>query len=125
MCIRDRLLQALLVDRFDAEEKVFDAEPAPEREHLLVAQQHVAAGLEIVFLLYSALGDGFPERLAVRGLDERDVVDDEDAGLLDSRELFHGHIDAHRAIGAAIEGPGAAEIAVPGAAARELDRGRG
>ncbi len=58
----------------------------------------------------------------MRRLDERHVVDDEDAGLADTGEFLRRRVDAHRAIGAAVERPRAAEIAVPGAAARELDR---
>src|SRR5262249_12805526 len=57
--------------------------------------------------------------------DEGDIIDDEDAGLADGGEIGDDLLRAAQAIGAAIEGPGAAEGAVPGTAARELDRGTG
>ena len=58
-------------------------ERLPEPEDLLVAQQHVAAGLQVVLLLDPAAGDRLADRHAVLGLDERHVVDDEDARLAD------------------------------------------
>ena len=43
-------LQALVIDRLEPEKHVGDAELLPEAEHLLVAQQHVAAGFEVIVL---------------------------------------------------------------------------
>jgi hypothetical protein len=86
---------------------------------------HVAAGLEVVALADAAAPDRLADGEAVLGVDEGDIVDDEDARLADAGELRHRALRAHHAIAAAIEGPGAAEGAVPGAAAGELDRGAG
>ena len=47
-------LEPLLVDRLDAEEHVAEPELLPAREDLLVAEQHVAAGLEVVLLADAA-----------------------------------------------------------------------
>ena len=47
-------LQPLLVDRLHAEEHVAQAEPRPALEHLRVAQQDVAAGLQVVLLADAA-----------------------------------------------------------------------
>src|SRR6516164_9488308 len=44
------LAQSFFVDRLEADEYVFETKLSPETEHLVVAQQHVAAGLEIVLL---------------------------------------------------------------------------
>ena len=117
------LAQALLVDRLEAEEHVFEAERLPELEHLLVAQQHVAARLEVVFLADAFPGDRLADGEAVLGLDEGDVVDDEDARLPDRRQLLDHALGADQPVAAAVERPGAAERAIPRTAARELDRG--
>ena len=58
-------------------------------------------------------------------LDEGNIIDDEYAGLADRGEVIDHPLRADRAIAAAIEGPGAAEGAIPRASARELDRGAG
>ena len=76
-------LEALFVDRLDAQEHVLKAERLPEAKDVFVAQQDVAAGFEIVLLLDPAARDGLADGHAVLGLDEGDVVDDEDAGLAD------------------------------------------
>ena len=94
-----------------------------KRKTSLLRKQHVAAGLEVVLLLDPAAGDGLADGHAVLGLDERDVVDDEDAGLANLRQLVGGGFGALDPVAAAVERPGAAERAVPGAAARKLDRG--
>src|SRR5439155_14460978 len=97
----------------------------PAAEDLLVAQQDVAAGFQVVALAdapaLDLVGDGHAEL----GLDEGDVVDQEDVGLGDAGEVLGGGLGGDLAVAAAVEGPGAAEGAVPGAAARELDRGAG
>ena len=77
------LAQPLLVDRLDAEEHVAQARSSSRTEHLLVAQQHVAAGLQVVLLADAAPRDRLADGEAVLGLDEGDVVDDEDARLGD------------------------------------------
>src|SRR5262249_45612933 len=115
-------LQTLLVDGLDAEEHVFDAELLPELEHVLVAQQNVAAGLQVVFLLDSLAGDRLADGETMAILDERHVVDDEDPRILDEPEVLDHMLGAHEAVAAAIEGPGAAERAIPRAATREFDR---
>jgi hypothetical protein len=58
-------------------------------------------------------------------LDERDVIDDEDAALADAAQLVDRNFRRHHAIAAAVKRPGAAERAVPRAAAREFNRCRG
>ena len=72
---------------------------------------------------------GADDRLAdlhpVPLLHEGDVVDDENTRLADRPEILDDALRADHAIAAAVEGPGAAEGAVPRAAAREFDRGAG
>ena len=58
------------------------------------------------------------------GAHEGDIVDDEDAGLGDRGELGGDPLRGFEPVAAVVEGPGAAEGAVPGTAAGELDRGR-
>ena len=70
-----------------------------------------------------ATGDGLADGHAVLGLDERDVVDDEDARLADRGQLVRGGLGRLDPVAAAVERPGAAERAIPGAAPAELDRG--
>src|SRR4029077_5379668 len=60
---------------------------------------------------------------AVVGLDERDVVQDEQAGLADSRDLLDGALGRLHAVAAAAAGPRAAQGAIPRTSAAELDRG--
>src|SRR6185312_17512101 len=47
----------LVVERLEPEEHVRDAKPLPEAEHRLVAQQHVAAGFEVIVLSDAGPGD--------------------------------------------------------------------
>src|SRR5581483_7063999 len=115
-------LEALLVDRLEAEEHVLEAERLPVFEDFLVLQEHVAARLEVVGLLDLPLLDLLADRVAVVLLDEGHVVDDEDARLLDRSELVADALDGALAVAAAVERPRRAEGAVPRAAARELDR---
>jgi len=61
----------------------------------------------------------------VTRLDKGDVIDDEDPGLLDPREVLDGSLRAQLAVAPTIKGPGAAEGAIPGTAAGELDRSTG
>src|SRR5262249_55468947 len=117
------LAQTLFVNRLEADEHVFEAEFPPETEHLLVAQQHVAAGFEVILLADAGADDRFAEFHAVPFLDEGDVVDDEDARLADRPQVLDDTLRTDHAIAAAVKSPSAAEGAVPRAAARELDRG--
>src|SRR5260221_3549495 len=118
-------LQPVFVECLQPEEHVRDPELFPEPEHLLVAQQNVAAGLQVVALLDAGSGDRFAQLHAVPLVDERDIVDNEDARLADRAQILDDPLGADQPIAASVEGPGAAERAVPGAAARELDRGAG
>ena len=99
------------------------AERLPEAEHLLVAQQHVAARLQVVVLPDAGAGDRLAERHAVALLHEGDIVDDEDARFADPAQILDRALRADQTVAAAVERPGAAERAIPWAAARELDRG--
>src|SRR6516162_3236507 len=117
--------QAFFVERLEADEHVFETELSPEAEHLLVAQQHVAAGLEVILLADAGPDDRLADRHPVALLHECDVVDDEHTRLADRPEVLDDALRADRAIAAPVKGPGAAEGAVPGAAPRELDRGAG
>src|SRR5262249_15520954 len=110
------LAQALLVDRLDAEEHDLEAESRPELEDLLVAQKDVAAGLDVVALLDATARDRLADRHAVLCLDEGDVVQDEQAGLADGCDLLDGPLRRLHAVAAAVEGPRAAERAIPRAA---------
>ncbi len=120
-----KLLQAILVDRLNAEKDVCEPDRLPELEHFLVPEQHVAARFQIEFLADALAGDRLADGEAVPFLDERDVVDDEGARLLDGGEILDHAFRADEPVAAAIEGPGAAERAVPWAPAREFDRGAG
>src|SRR5204863_8978375 len=93
--------EALLVERLETEKHVSHAELLPEAEHLLVAQQNVAAGLQVVALLDAGAGDGLAQRHAVALLHEGDIIDDEDAGLADPSQTLHHPLGAQQAIPAA------------------------
>src|SRR5690242_1934381 len=116
-------LERVLVQCFETEEHVVQPEPLPILEHLAIAQQHVAARLEVVLLAHVALLELAADREAVLGMDEGDVVHDEDVRLRDAREIFGGRFGGGLAIRAAVERPRAAERAIPGAAARQLGGG--
>ena len=115
--------QALFVDRLEADEHVFEPELSPEAKYLLVAQQHIAAGLEVVFLADAGADDRLADLHAVPLLHEGDIVDDEDTRLADRAKILDDALRADHPVAAAVKGPGAAEGAVPRAASRELDRG--
>src|SRR6516164_362762 len=119
------LAQTLFVDRLEADEHVFEAELSPEAEHLLVAQQHVAAGLEVVLLADAGADDRLSDLHPMPFLYKGDVVDDEDTRLADRPEILDDAVRTDDAIAAAVEGPSAAKGAVPWAASREFDRGAG
>src|SRR5262249_8813938 len=116
-------LEPLLVERLDAQEHVVEAEPLPVREDLLVLDQHVAAGLQEVLLLDPPALDLPAHREAVLGMDEGHVVYQEHVGLADARQVLGRRLRRGLPIAAAVEGPRAAERAIPGTAARELGRG--
>src|SRR5262249_30688721 len=61
------------------------------------------------------------DRHAVLALDEGDVIEDEEPGLADAGDLLDGPLRRLHAVAAAVEGPRAAERAVPGTAPAELD----
>ena len=115
--------QALLIEGLQAEEHVVQAQPPPAAEHLLVAEQDVAAGLQVVLLADAAPLELPGDLVAVLGLDEGHVVDDEHAGLGDAGHVLDGGLRRQPPVAAAVEGPRGAERAVPRAAAGELDRG--
>jgi len=58
--------------------------------------------------------------VAVLGMDEGHVVDNEPPGLAHPCQVLASHAGAHLAVAASVESPGAAEGAVPGAAAGEF-----
>src|SRR5208282_3136849 len=118
-------LQPLLIDRFDAEKHIFEAEFFPETKDFLVAQQDVAAGLEVILLLDAGPGDRLTDRHPVPLLQKGDIVDDEDSPLTDRPQILDRPLRTDQPIASAIEGPGAAERAIPRTAARKLDRGAG
>src|SRR6202042_1150610 len=101
----------------------FEAQFLPEAEDLLVSKQNVSARFEIIALLDAACGDCLADRHAVLGMNEGDIVDDKAPRLLDRAKILDDVLRVDLAIGAAIEGPGAAEGTIPRAAARKLDRG--
>src|SRR5207248_3083331 len=96
---------------------------APQPEYILVAQEHVAAGLEIVLLADSLHQRGFGDLGAMIAMNEGDIVDNEDTRLFQPLQLLHDEGRALGAIGPAIESPGTAKGAVPGTAAGKFYRG--
>jgi hypothetical protein len=115
--------QPLFVDRLEAEKHRLEADALPQAEYLSVPLQHVAAGLEVVPLADAGPDDRLGDLHAVALVNERNVVDNEDAGLADRAQILDGALGPDQPVAAAVKGPGAAERAVPRAAARELDRG--
>src|SRR5436305_2082550 len=55
-------LQPVFVDGFEPEEYVGHPESLPEPEYLLIAQQNVAAGFQVIALLYAGPGDCLAKR---------------------------------------------------------------
>ncbi|CAM3089590.1 hypothetical protein STAL104432_13155 [Streptomyces albus] len=119
------LVQPVGVERLHAEEHVAQPQPGPAFEDLLVAQQHVRAGLQVVLLADVAPLQFGGDAVAVVRFDEGDVVDDEDVGLPDGRHLLGCRLGRGPPVAASVERPGRAEGAVPRAAAGELDGGAG
>src|SRR5215471_1329258 len=114
--------QPLLVDRLEAEEHRFEPEALPQPEDVLVPQQHVAARLEIIPLADAGPGDRLADLHPMPFMDKGYIVDDEDPRLADRLQILDASLRGHQPIAAAIEGPGAAKRAIPGTAARKLDR---
>src|SRR5438132_3934931 len=103
------LAQSLFVDRLEADEHVFKTELFPKAKRLLVAQQHVAAGLEIVFLTDAGADDRLADLHPVPFLHKGDVVDDEDPRLTNTAKVLDDALWADHPVAAPIEGPGAAK----------------
>src|SRR5262249_16063666 len=116
-----KLSQAFLVDCFDAEKNLSEAELLPEFKHLLVAEQDVAACFQIESLADSLSRDRLTDLKAMPFLNECDIINDENARLCDRSQVLDDAFRVEQPVAAAIEGPGAAERAVPRATARELD----
>src|SRR5439155_917700 len=116
-------LQPFLVERLQAEEHVAEAETLPVLEDLAVLDEHVAARLQVVLLLDPAPLDLLADAEAVLRVDEGDVVHQELVALGDARQVLGGAFGRSLPVAAPVEGPGAAERAVPRTAARELGRG--
>src|SRR5439155_13524151 len=115
--------QSFFVDRLEADEHVFEAELFPVAKYVLVAEQHVAASLEVIFLTDTGADNRLGDLHAVPLLHEGHVVDHEDPRLSDRAKVFDDPLRADQPVAAAVKGPGAAKGAVPRAAARKLDRG--
>src|SRR4029077_3213512 len=115
-------LQPLLVDRLEAEEHVLHSKRPPVLEDLRIAAEQVGASFEVVLLFDFALFDFMADREAMLGMNERNVVDDEDVGLLDRQHVFRGGFGRGLAITAAVKSPRTAERTIPRASASELDR---
>src|SRR5262245_49912758 len=113
-------LEPLLVEGLHAQEHVEEPELLPVREEITVLDEHIAARLEVVLLLDLPSLELLPDREAVLGVDERNVVHEEDIGLADGGQVF-GHLQGGRLpVAPAVESPGAAEGAVPRAATGQL-----
>src|SRR5262249_7305437 len=115
------LAQTFFVDRLKADEHVFKPELSPEAEYLLVAQQHVAASLEIILLADAGADDRLGDFHPVSLLHKGHVVDDKHTGFADRPQVLDDALRAHDPVAAAVKGPGAAKGAVPWAAPRELN----
>src|SRR4029450_14054618 len=98
-------------------------EARPNRESLLVPQQPGGGSPEAAPLPDALPDDGFADGHAMLGLDEGDIVEDEQSRLADLLDLLHRPFRRLHPVTAPVKGPCAAEGAVPGAAAAELDQG--
>src|SRR6202048_3308688 len=117
--------QTFFVDRLEADEHVFEPELPPVAKYILIAQQHVAASLEVIFLSDTGADDRFGDLHAVPFLHEGDIVNDKHPRFADRPEILDDASRADQTVAATIKGPGAAKGAVPWATPRELDRGAG
>src|SRR5215469_193167 len=114
-------LQPFFVDRFDAQEHVFQAQGLPEGENVLVPEEGVATRLQIVSFLETLPGDGVADLKSVLGLNEGHIVYNKDPGLVDLFEILHDLLWTDRPVPPAIKCPGAAERTIPRTAPGELD----
>ena len=69
--------QPLIVDGFDVEEHVLEAQALPMPKNFLVAQEEVSARFEIILLSNVAAFDLACQRESVHRLNEGDVINDE------------------------------------------------
>src|SRR5262249_41238838 len=88
---------------------------------LFVAEQHIPPCFQIVLLLDSTSRNRLPDCHAVLGLNKGDVINDEDAWLLNPAEIIDNDLRAGHPITSSIKGPGAAERTIPWTSAREFD----
>ncbi len=102
-------LEAVFVDRLEAEEEILKSKSAPIGEDLGVLAQHVRAGFEIIALADATLLDFVPNGEAVLGADEGNIVNDKEVGFRDGGEIGNRCLRARDSVSAAIERPGAAE----------------
>src|ERR1700752_1446663 len=117
--------QTFVVDRFDAEEHIFQAEAFPQFEHFFVSNENVAARFEVILFLDVALFDFAGESETVFGLNERNGVNNEHSVFADTREIFGSNLRTQVAGMAAVKRPGAAEGTVPRTTALKFDGGAG
>src|SRR5262249_37783132 len=113
--------ETFLIYRLEPEEHGVQTEPFPKFEHLLIAQQHIAARFEVITFPDAAARNRFSYLHTVLGLDERYVIHDENAGLADLRQLFDSALWCFYAVVASVERPRAAKYAVPRATSAEFD----
>src|SRR5262245_9528781 len=92
-------------------------------EHLLVAQEHVTTGFEIVLLVHTAALNLARQREASLWIDESHIVNDEHIGLTGLLQVYHRPFRIDLTIATSIKSPGAAEGTIPRAPTGKLDRG--
>src|SRR5262249_49908753 len=98
----------LLVDRFETEKHRDEAEPLPQAERFFVAQQHIAASLQVIPLADAGASDCLTDFQTVPLMDKGDVVDNKNAGLADRFEILDDPFRADQPIAATVKGPRAA-----------------
>jgi hypothetical protein len=113
--------QAFLVGCLDPDKHIGKSKGLPHTEDVFVSQEHVASCFQIITLFYALIGDGLGNGQTMFGLDKCDVIDDEDARLTDSLQVFNNCFGCTDAIAPTVKGPFAAKGAVPRTAAGELD----
>src|SRR5947207_9747959 len=104
-------LQSLLVDCFKTKEHGIQAESLPKFEHLLIAQEHIAARFEIITFPDSAAGNRFAKLHTVLGLNEGYVVHDENSRLAHLCQFLDRALRCLHAVVATVECPRAAKDA--------------
>src|SRR5262249_24843947 len=95
----------------------------PVLEDLAVFDEDVAASLQEILLVNATPLDLLADVEAVLGVDEGDVVHQEDVGLGDARQVLGDRVHRRLAVAPPVERPGAADGAVPRTTAGELGRG--